>query len=465
MLTKIKTHLILSFLLFSLNSHAISNKFNLIDTISNSFIATDTVDLELNAISIVSKININSEGEIKFTVFNKSLEKSATNIQIVVKTPYQMSYSIFKQSTSSKGEFDINSNIWTISSIPQNDSATLNLKYKILNDGIWYLEGEVFKLDQFDLDSTPNNDNQNEDDFAKSCFSIPIVSSETPFLGKQIIIEDSTLSNITWSRNNSIIPNQTAYSLSVTSIGEYNFQSPQFKCPIQGCCPFIFVGGTNPFCCQPLEYLLSKNNYSSAPAVLVEKTTILQPDATKGKDATIFSQTPNLNLGTDTDFIVMSWTWFSQGLGEGDRRSLIDFDLSSIPNNATIVNATLDFSFNKTSTAYPSIASRYATSKPNESYLRRITSQWDELTVTWANQPTYTLENQVVIPNNSGIETDVTVDVTNLIKDQKNNPNESFGLAFSLVTEEIYRAMLFASSDHLDPNKRPKLTVKYLVSE
>lgn len=98
-------------------------------------------------------------------------------------------------------------------------------------------------------------------------------------------------------------------------------------------------------------------------------------------------------------------------------RTLIYFDLSELPANAIIKDATLDLFFNKTSLDYASVVQQYGANTSNQSVLRRVTSPWEESEVTWATQPSVTNENQVFIPSNTGLETDVTVDITNLIKD------------------------------------------------
>ncbi len=61
----------------------------------------------------------------------------------------------------------------------------------------------------------------------------------------------------------------------------------------------------------------------------------LQPNAQTGKDAMITSLSPNNNYGTDLDFDALAWTNSSNLV---NFRSLIDFDLTSIPLNATIVS-------------------------------------------------------------------------------------------------------------------------------
>jgi hypothetical protein len=286
---------------------------------------------------------------------------------------------------------------------------------------------------------------------------MPINVSSSTF-GRQIILDDSKINNIVWKKDGQIIPSQTSNTLQVTSVGNYSFSSPSFICPAQGCCPYVFELGQSLLCCESLEYGLVR-----ATTEQQENFLILQPDSLDGKDANFTSILPNLNIGKSLDFHVMTWTWNAAGLGAGSRRSLIYFNLSELPANAIITEATLELFFNSTSLDYASDARQSGANTSNQSVLQRVTSPWEASGVTWATQPSVTSENQVFIPSNTGLETDVTVDITNLIKDQHTYPEQSFGFMMSLVTEQIYRSMIFASSDHPDGTKHPRLRIAYTL--
>src|SRR5262249_45778095 len=93
-------------------------------------------------------------------------------------------------------------------------------------------------------------------------------------------------------------------------------------------------------------------------------------------------------------------------------------------------------------------------------YVRRITSSWDEATVTWNTQPTTTTQNQIMLPPSTSNTQDYTnIDVTTLVQDMINNPAQSFGFLLQLVTEAYYRSVMFASSDHSNPALHPLLQI------
>lgn len=191
-------------------------------------------------------------------------------------------------------------------------------------------------------------------------------------------------------------------------------------------------------------------------AQLTHATLTLQPGAAEGKDASISSRFPNSPManGNNIDFIGLAWT---NGGNFDSYRSLIDFDLSQIPVNSNIIDATLYLYWNPTS-LNPGHSSLTGS---NISIIQRITSNWDESTVTWATQPTTTTTNQVIIPQSSSETQNYEINITDLVQDYCNDPSGSFGFLLRLQTEIQYRTVIFSSSDHSNANLHPKLVVNY----
>jgi hypothetical protein len=189
-----------------------------------------------------------------------------------------------------------------------------------------------------------------------------------------------------------------------------------------------------------------------------QTTIILQPDESTSSDASIWDYSPGTNYGTHPDFMAAAWT--SSGTPTISR-SLINFDLSSIPANATIISSTLSL-YHHSST---NTIGHSTMDGSNTAWLRRITSSWSESTVNWNNQPSTTTQNQVTLPASTNDSMDYpNIDVTNLISDIYNNPSGSFGMMLMLQTESYYRSLLFASSGETNTAKRPKLTVTYTIN-
>ncbi len=199
---------------------------------------------------------------------------------------------------------------------------------------------------------------------------------------------------------------------------------------------------------------------ATASAVIGQTTVTFQPGSATGKDAYLDDLNPATNFGNIDEFDALAWTV----LGNPVRlRSLIEFDLTSIPSNATIQSATLTLYNNPTSQNGFLNGEHSHVSGSNESYLQRITSAWSESTVTWNNQPATSSVNAATLPQDVTPHEDYDVDVAAMVQDMVTNPSSNFGFMLQLVTEQYYRCMLFASSDHANPALHPKLVVTYTV--
>lgn len=192
-------------------------------------------------------------------------------------------------------------------------------------------------------------------------------------------------------------------------------------------------------------------------------TLTLQPDAAAGKDAEIFSCGPcgyqNTNHGGQRDFDAIGWT---NGGNSSNVRSLIQFDLSSIPTNAVVTDARFSLYYNSSSPEGTHFNTFFT---PNTSYLRRVTSAWSEYSVTWNNQPSVTTTNQVSLAaTTSSTQNFTNINIKSFVQYWVNNPSQNFGMQFRVQTEAKYRKLIFASSDHSTPSLRPKLVVTYTVA-
>ncbi len=198
-----------------------------------------------------------------------------------------------------------------------------------------------------------------------------------------------------------------------------------------------------------------------AATSFAQTTIVLQPGPADGKDAEIFSCVScgyaGNNYGTKRDLNAIAWT---KNGNNSNVRSLIQFDLSGIPANAFINSATLSLYFNPTSEE----GKHYCFPHSNSSYLERITSNWNETTVTWNNQPTTTSQNRVSLGGTtSSTQSFTNINVKQLIIDSRNNPATSFGFMLRLQQEHKFKKLIFASSDNTTEAIRPKLTITYTV--
>ena len=132
-------------------------------------------------------------------------------------------------------------------------------------------------------------------------------------------------------------------------------------------------------------------------------------------------------------------------------RSLLKFDLSSIPANATIYSGRLSLY---------SIPGNDLIGN-NASYVQRVTSNWVQNIVTWQTQPSTTEQNQSTIPASGEVNQNYpAIDVTALLKDIMGSTN--YGFMIRLVNEDgSNNYMNFASSNNTNPALRPMLEVCY----
>jgi hypothetical protein len=216
----------------------------------------------------------------------------------------------------------------------------------------------------------------------------------------------------------------------------------------------------------------------------VQTTVTFKPDSIIGKDAVIWTTgkcilngntlpCADINYGNWPELLQDAWTWGALGCpNEGHIRSLIKFEqLSTIPTNAQIVSAELKLfgvpssSSTQGNSSYP--GAPFGTS--NQSLIQKVTSIWNEQTVTWNTQPTTTTANQITIPASTSQWnwnfSDNSSDLVAMVQDMVTNPATNFGFMLKLQTEIHYRSLIFASSDHSNPALWPELTVTYITSQ
>jgi len=177
----------------------------------------------------------------------------------------------------------------------------------------------------------------------------------------------------------------------------------------------------------------------------------IHPDASTGKDVSIYSLGTSISESTDYMW-ASAWTWNAK---EGYVRMLIEFDLSYISSSAKIEDAKLSL-YGK-----PEAPNQHSPlSGSNACWIERITQSWDESTINWSNQPATTAENRVEIEESVTEDENYTdIDVTALVQDMVTQGSNGFMI--KLQTEEAYRMMCFATSKNADESLRPKLVIYF----
>jgi hypothetical protein len=177
------------------------------------------------------------------------------------------------------------------------------------------------------------------------------------------------------------------------------------------------------------------------------------------EDATIDNYNPGNNYSNEMEYASRAWTISGTPV---TWRSLFKFNLSCLPSNATIINASLSL-YHATINSFGNGQHSSLTSS-NESVLQRVTTPWSENTVTWNNQPASTATDQVILSQStSGTQDYLNLDVTGMVQQMIISPSANLGFMLRLTTEVEYAQMFFASGDNPDPLKHPKLTITYSI--
>jgi len=180
---------------------------------------------------------------------------------------------------------------------------------------------------------------------------------------------------------------------------------------------------------------------------------VISDTLSASKDALVYSRYPTTNYGTATTFTSEAYNVLF--VGDYIIRGIIDFNFSSIPRNAIIVEANLLlYGINHTGA--------------NASYLKRNTSTWAENTVTWNNKPANTTGTTSIDRVSLAQSTSSTQNYTVNIKDMvnywiKRGSTNQFGLTLMLQTETPTRRLSFGSKENTNSAKRPKLVIKYIL--
>lgn len=201
-----------------------------------------------------------------------------------------------------------------------------------------------------------------------------------------------------------------------------------------------------------LNFIFLKENYCDTKADSITYDIFIRLDSLHGICGYVEDFWPNTILPAYS-FEGVAWTsggFYYVG------RSLLKFNLSGIPSNAHILDAKLSLYHNPT----PDPPGGHAGT--NTCYLQKVTSNWDEYSVTWNNQPTTTTSYQIILPTSSYSTQDyLNIDVTTLVNQMVSNPATNYGLMIKLITEQTYRNLDFASGHCYDSASRPRLEILY----
>jgi uncharacterized repeat protein (TIGR01451 family) len=174
-------------------------------------------------------------------VWNES-ETPATGV--VVKDTLNVGVALVS-STATRGSYNPVTKLWTIGNIgAKGDTVTLTMQVRVLAQGVWYNTAEINSVTERDVDSTPGNTSDSEDDLDRQCFTVPIQICP----GERLRLSAPT-PNGSWTRtfNGQSTVIGSGNSVIVDQVGTYSFIPSSGGCGVEGCCPVEVVEGTT--CC------------------------------------------------------------------------------------------------------------------------------------------------------------------------------------------------------------------------
>lgn len=184
-----------------------------------------------------------------------------------------------------------------------------------------------------------------------------------------------------------------------------------------------------------------------------EETITIQPGSIDGKDACVYNNTPTYNGGNVP--ILCIGTITGPITGPNIYRGYFQFDLSSIPQNAVILDAALGLNHDFTSSPFISFSLG----------LYEVTESWEEETINWNNLPAGSNEAEDI----QNIPASPTYDfvywhIDNLVRGWHDGSIANYGMRLRDIDETSAESLgCFPSSDHSEESKHPKLILIFYM--
>ena len=194
--------------------------------------------------------------------------------------------------------------------------------------------------------------------------------------------------------------------------------------------------------------------------VIANETTYLNPLLTYASTQTITLQpgVEGIDTGVESALPTNNYAlWPLTGIGNSAStiiRTYIEFDLSSVPANARVLDADLKlYQYNTLGTDDFAIG------------LYKVTSDWEEGTIDWDPQPTSSTDAEVTNNINAGAITWESWDMDTLVQGWLDGTITNYGMVLKDTDESSVNTIVhFYTSDYtIDTTKCPKLEIDYYI--
>jgi uncharacterized repeat protein (TIGR01451 family) len=149
--------------------------------------------------------------------------------------------------TASRGSAAISGSVikWTIGAIAANgDTVVLSYKVRATQQGVHFNTAEISKTNEKDIDSTPGNGTDGEDDIDRQCFTVPLKVCPGEKVQVNVPVK---YTNVQWFKDGGNTAVASGNEILFSEAGTYTFTAVNNVCPAGGCCPVIIEPGDN--CC------------------------------------------------------------------------------------------------------------------------------------------------------------------------------------------------------------------------
>lgn len=176
-------------------------------------------------------------------------------------------------------------------------------------------------------------------------------------------------------------------------------------------------------------------------------TVTLSPSNTVTKDGYIYSSDPTNGRNFTASLFYVGNNTGSAAIA----RTFLQFDLGLIPNNAIINSATLRLVQSSTASATNTIG------------VYKITSSWDQTTVSWNVQPSIGASpvDQLSVGTASGAI--YNFNVLSVVQEWVNGTASNYGFFLKVLNEGVESSHTFVSSESPSVSERPQLIIDYTI--
>ena len=211
-------------------------------------------------------------------------------------------------------------------------------------------------------------------------------------------------------------------------------------------------GSTSVSPAETTTYTLTATNSAGSSTatvtIIMKQILTIQPNPIEGKDSMVVNQIPDANY-VDNQYFSLGNLSASVFL-----RGHLQFNVSSIPTEAVIVNADLKLY------QYQTIGTEGFTIG-----LHQVTESWEENIITWNNQPDYLPSSESIVTITVGAITWLSWDIASLLQGWVDGSIVNYGILLKDTDEPMGDTFIRCyTSDYItNPNQCPKLEITYYV--